>query len=114
MRIIDATQEHAAVFHVKHTSRAIAAVDDDGKAHGIAGFYFDQGAARIVMFAEMTGEMRRHPVMIVRAARAMLKRAAAYGVPIQAGVDESVPRAAEFLHFLGFRHACKGVYQWTR
>jgi hypothetical protein len=100
------------MFHVKRSSYAVVAVDDDGKAHGIAGFYVDHAAVRAVMFAEMDDEVRGHPMLVARVGRALVDVAASMQLPLHASADPMIARSGEYLRFLGFAPITDEVYQW--
>lgn len=113
MKIVHANQQQLRLFHVKQTCFALVAVDDAGVAHGVGGFYVDHVNVRAVVFAHIDDVLRRYPLTIARAGRALLREAALLRLPVQASADESIPRAAAFLRFLGFAPITDRVYQWT-
>lgn len=87
----------------------ITAADDSGKAIGIAGFYFYN---RWVLFAHVTDELRKHPIVIWRAAKELIKAMKHLDEPIYAVADPSIDGSDRLLKRMGFAHLSKDWYEW--
>ena len=90
-------------------------IEQDDRALGIAGFYFDSG--RTVMFAEIVNDARTRCQWPARAmltsARHVLQQAMKTGMPIYAVADPSVENSAKLLERIGFVQGYKETYVWA-
>lgn len=88
-----------------HRIRAIAAVIDEGAAEriiGIGGLGF-RGDGTVIVFAEISDEMRRYPAAVQRAGRAGMALIRKSGVPlVVAEAQQDNPRAERWLRHFGF------------
>jgi hypothetical protein len=111
VRIVDATAAHLRVFYPNQpkTCRAWAVVDGE-RLLGVCG-YFREGPGNVV-FTEIGDELRRHPRLIVLAARLVLAELLRKRLPVFAVCDQSVAASANFLRHFGFAPTHNGVYQW--
>lgn len=90
------------------TQRAIAAVDGE-RILGVGGVYLD--GARLVMFCEITDELRQDKRAMVKATRAMMALADR-GLPVYAQADADIPGSDRLLNHLGFESIRDGVWLW--
>jgi hypothetical protein len=100
MRIMDATANQLRQFYgYVPRVRAWVAVEYD-RVVAVAGYRFEPG--RIVVFADLNDEIRRHPVKMLKTGRALVAEAKRKGMPIYVKADLTVPRSKEFLERIGF------------
>lgn len=109
MRIEDATASNTAGFAVPRHGFHAKVARMDGRTVGIGGYYVD--GSRMVVFLELAPPARSSPITLCRALRQGMREAAARGLCLQAGIDESVPGAARLLEHLGFARVAQGVFQ---
>jgi|GEM_PF-5280068 len=113
MRNIDIQPATAAALEAFYgrpfpvTARAIMATEA-GRLLGVAGCY--PQAESMVVFLKLTDDLRRHPRIIVRETRRLLKMARAHGGKVIAQVDEQIKGSARLLEFSGFRPVGAGMY----
>lgn len=106
-----ATAELLARFYGQaptRTQRAVVAVDGE-RVIGVAGVYPD--GARMVMFSELTDELKRDKRAIVRGIRAV-RRLAPAGVPVHALADPDIAGSEVLLEHMGFTPVHGRVYAW--
>ena len=86
----------------------------DGKVIGLAGFAL--GGAVPMAFSDMTEEMAKYPVTIMRESRRVMNELAGVGRPLHCLASKHLPNSEAFLQRLGwtwFRHDENGeVYTW--
>ena len=100
MIVVDATREMKRQFYgYVPRCRAWAAVEGD-RVVAMAGYKVDN--ARVHVFADLSDEIRRHPIKMVRTGRLLVQEALTKNMPVQVIADQSVPRSREFLLRLGF------------
>jgi len=97
----------------KESVRAVAA-ELDGRTLGVAGLSLGMG---ITLFSDITEELRKYPIAIVRAGAEIRKLIYAQDRPVYSAAQDDNPlRNARFLEYLGgeYSHQWNGmaVYVW--
>lgn len=93
--------------------RGVVAVED-GAVIGLAGLYVDQVSARQVLFMEIKPKLRRHPRVLLKGWRIILRWMLESGLPTHATCDDRIEKAQRFLEHLGFRRIQQGVFAWQK
>lgn len=111
MRIVDATAAHLRAFYPTQpkTCRAWAVVDGE-RLLGVCG-YFREGAGNVV-FTDMVDELRRHPRLIIAAARLLLAEVRRKRLPVFAVCDTTIATSEHFLRHFGFTALHNEVFKW--
>lgn len=110
--IVTATAEILERFYgdaPARTVRAIAAVRDD-RVIGVAGVYAD--GSRLVMFSQLTDELRRDRRSIVRGIRRLTELARARRMPVHAVADAAIEGSERLLEHIGFQRVSPEVFVW--
>lgn len=101
---------------IERTCEAVVALDGT-KVLGMAALYPENG--RLVLVARITQSAREglckcgHKRALLMAARAIMKRAARWGLPVMAQADMRIHGADRLLTHLGFTQTHKDVFTWT-
>lgn len=82
--------------------------DIDGVAVGVAGIVHTD---RLQLFSSFGDEVRRYPMLMIRAARKIVKIMGIYDSPVYAIADEEVDGSVNFLEHMGFKHYQGRVYR---
>ena len=93
----------------KQTMRAILAMDGE-HVLGIAGIYRQDAA--LVLFGQISDELRAHRRVIVRAIRLVMKMATRVKIPIVAMADPEIDGSDILLEHMGFKPFQGRVYIW--
>lgn len=91
----------------KGTGRAYAAVME-GRTLGVCGYYQDHG--RLVLYAQVTPELRRWKKVILRGAKMTMAAADRLRAPVVAMAQPDVPGSDRTLIWLGFEHVEEELY----
>jgi hypothetical protein len=92
---------------LQRTVRGFAVLDGD-EVKGVAGLMYLHSS--IVAFAEMGEDGQKHPLTIMRVARAMKALMRGIVAPIFAVADEQYPNSAGFLKHCGFEQVVGRQY----
>lgn len=107
IEIRDATRDDLIAFYGRapdRTAKAMVAIEDGTVAAVFGVAYWGHGRPP-VMFSDLApGFGKRHPMVVVRSGRKMLKRWAT--VPLLTLQDKDEPSAPRFLAHMGFEHVC--------
>ncbi len=116
--IYPATEELVARFYAerpdgrpKVTTRSVVAVKD-GKPVGIGGFIVERDAGRVVLFGDLTDELRSDKRLLVRGYRAVLDMAKAYGLRIHSYAEPTIDGSEKLLSHMGGRNLGNRVYEF--
>lgn len=93
----------------QRTVRAVAVVRDD-EVLGIAGVCVDK--CRLVMFSELSDELKKNKRAIARGIRALMRIAGRFNLPIYAVADKTIEGSDKLLEHLRFQKTVSGVYVW--
>lgn len=91
------------------TAYAIAAVDGD-RVLGVAGFYV--APVSVVVFSEISDELRRMPKVILKGSRMILEMVRKKGLVAYAKCDKRIEAAQRFLEHLGFTRFNGEIFVW--
>lgn len=114
MIVIPATAELLRRFYgdaPRRSQKAVVALDGD-KVAGVAGVYVDD--ERLVMFSEMSDEVRANKRLMVKGIRAVLKLVERDGLPVHALADQEIEGSDKLLLHMGFTHLQDRIYEWRK
>lgn len=114
MHIVPATAallERFYGFVPKRSQRAMVAVKDE-RVIGVAGVYTDD--ERLVMFTDLTDELRHDKRTMVRGIREVMKLATRRDLPVYAWADPEIEGSERLLDHVGFEHIRDRVYRWVK
>ena len=108
MNLVPATKDMVLALYddIPKSFRGVAAVED-GKVYGIAGIV-NQENCQFVFF-KSTEELRKHPRIILKGWKQILKMATG---TLRCECDKNLESAHRFLTHLGFAPITKEVYEW--
>lgn len=99
--------------HPRSTMRAVVA-EHDGRILGVAGLMRTPNG--LLAVSEITDELRRYPLVIMRAGRIIADMARKSAVPVYAVASDKEANSAAFLERLGFVCISEsregGLFQW--
>lgn len=83
--------------------------DMDGEIVGIAGVLH---TPQLQAFSSIKDELRKHPKMLILAAREFRKILDSYNYQIYAMASESEKNSTGYLEYVGFEHHHGRIYKW--
>lgn len=92
----------------KESFKGIVA-DQDGEILGIAGVLH---TATLQAFSNISDELRKHPKMLILAARQFRDILNSYQQDIYALASDQEKNAAGYLEYVGFEHHKGSIYKW--
>jgi len=113
MRIVPATPElleRTRVGKPPMSMRALVGLDEHDNVVAVAGMY--PAGHRMVLFADLTDQLRGNKRDLIRGIRALMELAAKRNAPVHALADPEIEGSRALLEHMGFKNLTGDLYAW--
>jgi hypothetical protein len=109
--LLDAFYAERPDSRPKMTTRSVVAVKD-GKPVGVGGFYVEPERGRVVLFGDLTDDLRRDKRLLIMGYRAALDMAKSYSPRVYSLADAAIAGSEVLLEHMGGRHVGQRIYEF--